>query len=249
MESKHDQKENSSICPVRVIMSINAKICNSHPDDSMLTRVSLGKADVTETLMVEAHIHYCSQCYERYFQIQQSLMNDFQSLEASENIGAAAVGEDPILSALNNQLDVIEEKVVKPSDPVYDLLPPPLLSSIEDQDELKWNSFWPSKGKVSLLAADRVGQYQLFLGIIDPGATLPGHKHNWKEQTLVLQGQYIVGGKVFEAGEWSESGIGEEHAPSAGADEHCYCLIRANKNGYHFTGASRWRNVLMSMFT
>ncbi|MFK7824907.1 MAG: cupin domain-containing protein [Oligoflexales bacterium] len=229
-------------------MNTDAKNCRSHPDDSMLMRVSLGKADITETMIIEAHIHYCIQCYDKYFNFQQNLINDFQSLDTLEIVSTQTEG-DSILTALNGKLDALEDSDLRPSDSTYELLPPALLSSMDTQAELKWNSFWPSKGKVSLLAEDRVGQYQLFIGVIDPGATLPGHRHSLNEQTLVLKGQYIVDDKVFEAGEWSESTKGEEHAPSAGKNEHCYCLIRANKQGYKFTGSSRWRNPLLSIFT
>ena len=232
-------------------MNKSTKNCRFHPDDLMLKRVSLGKADITETMIVEAHIHYCKKCYDRYFQFQENLLNDFKTLGSFETVSPQLIDDDPILGAINDQLDtqVANSKLTPASvDPFYELLPPALLNSLDEQKDLKWNSFWPSKGKVSLLAEDSAGQYQLFLGVIDPGATLPGHRHSWNEQTLVLQGQYIASGQVFEAGEWSESRVGDEHSPSAGKDEHCYCLIRANKHGFKFTGSSRWRNVLVSIF-
>ncbi|NRA44296.1 MAG: cupin domain-containing protein [Oligoflexales bacterium] len=228
----------------------DAENCRSHPDDAMLERVSLGKADITETLIVEAHIHYCMRCYKRYFQLQQNLQNEFQSLGSAETVSPLLIDDDPILGALNDKLDIeVSKSVPSSTDPLQQILPPTVVDSLETLAGLRWNSFWPSKGKVSLLAEDRVGRYQLFLGIIDPGATLPGHKHSLNEQTLVLKGRYIAGGQTFEAGEWSETRPGDEHSPSAGLDEHCYCLIRAHKQGFEFTGPSRWRNVLVNMFT
>lgn len=229
-------------------MTTSPKNCRSHPDDLMLTRVSLGKADITERMIVEAHLHYCSECSERFFAIQQSLVSEFNAIEAPEVMTQAAE-LDPILLAIKSKLDADESAIkVNPNDPAFKLLPPSILDSEDLKIDSKWNSFWPSKGKVSLIASDRASQYQLFLGVIDPGATLPGHNHDWNEQTLVLQGQYVVGDQVFEAGDWSESTVGDEHSPSAGPNEHCFCLIRANKNGFKFTGTSRWRNVLLSIF-
>lgn len=250
MESEYVKEKDSSIRSVRVFKmktDSNIKNCSFHPDEQSLAKVSLGKADVTEAMIVEAHLNFCAQCHNRFYEIQRELMMEFNSLETNETNHEG--DDDPLLAMLNASIGSQEGMVpLKTTDPVHSFLPEVLKESDDLITTMKWNSFWPSKGRVSLIASDRTGQHQLYFGIIDPGASLPGHKHSWEEQTLVLKGQYIVGGQVFEVGDWSQSKAGEEHAPSAGKEEHCYCLIRVKKNGFHFTGNSRWRNMFLNVF-
>ena len=215
-----------------------------HPSKEALRRVGMGLADVTEALIIEAHLHFCSQCRE----VVRAACDEIANPDPVARV-AELPGDDDILAAINASIDK-DSSVVKapPSTEQTGFLPGNILQEIGSPDAWKWQSFWPSKGRVALIASDAGSPYELYLGCIAPGASMPGHAHTHLEQTLILKGSYITaGGEKLVPGGWDEMTPGDIHHPTAGAEEECYCLIRSYKKGYRFVNGARWRNSLLWM--
>lgn len=212
-----------------------------HPDRGRLKNYADSLCDRTESLLIEAHLHFCQSCRASVARWQSHLGQELTvNGEISDKANETLL--DQQLSCLFQKIDRQEDRTASVSE--YGI-PAPLLQDLPSASGLRWLSFWPSKGKVAWLASDISGEYDLYLGIIDGDSPTPGHDHCHHEQTLPLLGLYHSMGQTFKPGEWSEMTPGQIHEPSAVAGVRCVCLIRSHRKGFRFVGRSKWRNILL----
>lgn len=215
-----------------------------HPTLEMLRQVAQGVSDRTTTLIVTAHAHFCTQCRDAIAAERDFYFDDMvASFPASidQPLPAAELG---ILSNIHTQLPD-QLPINKTEAPNEWHLPDEILDESPPPHQWEWQSFWPSQGKVARLASDAGGDYHLYLGYIEQGSALPSHVHHHEEQTLVLRGEYISAGQVFQPGQWASMEAGKTHSPAASDKGPCFCLIRAHGKGYKFLGRASWRNVFL----
>lgn len=221
----------------------NQQQISYHPDRGRLKFYSDGLCDRTESILIEAHLHFCSDCAQKVANWQDRLDAEL-SLEGSNPDLTDLAKADQQLNSIFQSIDCQDNRTQETSE--YGI-PSELLQELPALSAWKWLSFWPSKGKVAWLASDISGDYELYLGIIDGAFPTPAHDHRYHEQTLPLLGLYCSMDDTFRPGEWSEVSPGEIHEPSSVDGTRCVCLIRSHKNGFRFVGGSAWRNLLLSI--
>ena len=212
-----------------------------HPSPESLAAFARGSCDKTETILIEVHLHYCQQCSMEVRKQQQHLEGEFN--EPLDSLPPMPIGgPDALLQKILSQVDSQEKKT-----DCDDLgIPKAILNEFPDRKSWRWFSFWPSKGKVALLASDINGPYDLFIGTLDSDYKTPSHVHNHPEQTVPLVGEYVSNSQVYSKGEWSEMRPGDEHEPAGVLGGKCVCLIRSHRFGFRFTRLSWWRNALLA---
>jgi len=62
---------------------------------------------------------------------------------------------------------------------------------------------------------------------VSPGLKLPEHGHSGSEMTLVLQGSFADNSGSYGVGDVADMNEGDVHAPIAGGEEGCICLVAA----------------------
>lgn len=211
----------------------------THPSTDFLDRFSEGSCDLTERLIIDIHLSTCCEC-QSYVR-QRCANNEISSEEiispSAESLSLLQNINESIAQAENNQKN-------QPS--LYSI---PQEFALDLPPEANWTffSFWPSKGRVARVLQDINGPYELYVGVIDANATSPSHNHLHEEQTLVLEGEYTTGGKIYQAGAWLNMKPGEAHEPGSAGQKRCVCLIRSHKKGFKFTGRATWRNALLAI--
>ena len=208
-----------------------------HPETKRLDAFAKGLCDKTESILLQVHLHYCSEC-QAYVERQKAPLGaEYEASDDSPRMLKRDLLFEKILSKLDKKESYGESEKYA--------LPRVVASELPKPSSWKWLSFWPSKGKVAKLASDINGPYELFIGRLEEHYHSPSHTHLYEEQTVPLSGVYVSGKERFLCGDWSEAQKGEGHSPSSIEGGDCICLIRVHKSGYRFTGLSFWRNGLL----
>lgn len=91
--------------------------------------------------------------------------------------------------------------------------------ALHDPDALRWG--WLAPG----IRRHRLPASGASLLRVAPNREAPRHDHDGQELTLVLRGELVDDHGAHRRGDLVFAGPGHSHAPRAGADEDCVCLI------------------------
>ena len=204
---------------------------NHHLDDATIMSFAAGTLPAPLSLVVSAHLGFCSQCRER--------------VRKAEVIGSAVLEQiEPAKmspGALNNVLErldapspapMISVNVAEPEDTIY---PSKIRRALGvPVSEIKWRSV--ARGvKLHEVDVGREHLGKLFLMKIAPGKALPAHGHGGMELTLVLSGSYTDKFGTYRRGDIADLDDDVEHQPIVDDGEECICVV-ASEHPAKFKG-------------
>jgi anti-sigma factor ChrR (cupin superfamily) len=78
--------------------------------------------------------------------------------------------------------------------------------------EGEWRTLAPG-AEIKVLMVDRDAGFQSFLLRLAPGTLLPPHDHDALEECLLLEGDMVIGDRVYRQGDYHAALPGSRHAP------------------------------------
>jgi anti-sigma factor ChrR (cupin superfamily) len=180
---------------------------------------ALDLLDLEERLWVEAQVLACPDLAEELLNYQTAV--DLLPYSA-EPVPMAADLKDRLFDRLN--LDPIEP-VTTPQPPIpLDLPPVDQLFSIHAQD-LNWKPHRTPGVQCAVLFVDPVQRMRSMVVKAAAGVVYPLHRHAGAEEIYMLEGELVVNGQTYFAGDYIRSHPGSSHAPATSTG--CMFLIRA----------------------
>jgi putative transcriptional regulator len=190
-----------------------------HPGGGWLMDYARGNLSPAFERLIGGHLLACVQCRD--------------DLRLAENIGADfMLGNEPAVTRLTAD-DIFNSTQATPtldflstSTIPADLDFATLVSSYlrVNLASLPWRGIGDTIAVAKL--RDDAGD-RLWLLRARPGAVLPRHTHHGNELTLVLQGAYVVGDRVFSAGALEDADEETVHQPIVTTVGECLCLAAA----------------------
>lgn len=180
---------------------------------------ALDLLDLEERLWVEAQVQECPDLVEELasYQFAVGLIP-----YSAEPMPMAADLKDRLFDKLG--LDPIET-VPDPSPEIEPVVPPhPPLFAIGSQD-LKWHPHRTEGVQVAYLFLDSAHSQRSLLVKAAAGVVYPLHRHQGIEEIYMLEGELILNGEVYLAGDYIRSYPNSIHAPSTSTG--CMFLIHA----------------------
>lgn len=188
-----------------------------HPDARFLTDYAAASLPASQALCVATHLHYCAQCRQR--------VRDLTELGAELFMQQPAVAvDDAEFDRLLARLDhapVAHAPVA--AVPAPGGLPPVVHRMARMQlDRLPWRQVGRNFRYSPLRTGDR--QRETSLLHIKAGGSVPQHRHQGDEITVILQGSFSDHEDKYGVGDFIVRTSGEVHRPVASQDEDCLCL-------------------------
>ncbi|HYC02108.1 MAG TPA: ChrR family anti-sigma-E factor [Azospirillaceae bacterium] len=197
-----------------------------HPTDEHLFAYASGQMGEVKAVLVATHLAYCPACRGRVAEIEAQCGDWLEALPPEPmDLGAM----DDLLARVEAELAVITQPIdPMPRRPFMEVpesaVPLPLRAwSGFDIDTRDWQEIAPGVG-LSTWAREGGGSSVCLLRM-DPGSTVPAHRHTAEEMLLVIKGAF--------SDEYGSYGIGdaitytadtEHHAGNRG-DTGCICLF------------------------
>ena len=180
---------------------------------------ALDLLDLEERLWVEAQILACPDLAEELatYQTAVGLLP-----YSAELVPMAADLKDRLFDRL--ELDSTP-LVATPQPPIpVDLTPVDETFSIQAQD-LQWKSHRTPGVQCAVLFVDPVQRMRSLVVKAAAGVVYPLHRHEQAEEIYMLEGELVLNGKTYFAGDYIRSNPGSSHAPETSTG--CMFLIRA----------------------
>lgn len=193
-----------------------------HLDGSTLLSLGAGSIDESLAIVAASHVARCPACADALAEAEAIggvLLSEIEPTPISPGAGAT------LLARLHDEDSRIAgQPDRKPR--ARDLgLPPALCQALgKPIDALKWRKVAPGialhEVELSPGASGRLRVWRLA-----PGKATPAHGHGGSEITLVLKGSLVDVLGHYTRGDVADLGDDVEHAPVAGGDDECICVI------------------------
>jgi putative transcriptional regulator len=196
-----------------------------HPDTELLVDYAAGSLAFGPSLCVAVHLGDCPVC--------QSRVNDLTLL------GAELVAQLEPVSVSDGLLDtILADLDGSPAPPARVQavagVPQPLSKLIpHGLNAMPWKRLTPTLQAVVLGVGDADNQVSLIR--MNPGGTIPEHRHKGIELTVVLKGGFSDRSGSYKRGDFMALGEDDMHRPIAHQNEDCICLAAQNAP-LQFTG-------------
>lgn len=192
-----------------------------HPSDDLLALYASGGIDEGTALLVATHLALCPACRietARLEAVGGALVDDLSPAVMRDGSLEWA------LARLDDVAPAVEPVAVAIRDERARHIPQPLRDYLGGRlDTLGWRRIGPHVRYVDLMPK-RDGISVRVLRIA-PGAALPDHGHGGAEHTLVLEGSFSDETACFRRGDVESADVQDSHAPVAGAEAECLCLV------------------------
>lgn len=174
-----------------------------HPDELYLARLASGGLDPALAMVVRAHLDRCACC-----------RGDVAALTAAggvllDGLSPAAMQDDALARALAG--------IGTPEAPPAPS--PPLLGRRKDIAFGIW--YRP-------LHWDRLSRMRAYELHVPAGRRMPVHSHSGTELTCIVQGSFSDMTGHYDTGDFIATDETLEHAPHAGSDMDCVCVIASD---------------------
>lgn len=182
---------------------------------------ALDLLDLGERLWVDAQILECPDLAEE--------LANYQAAVAVIPYGAPTMPMsadlkdrlfDRIADPVENQLGVEPIEIAIPAAAKPS---PPTIVTFRSSD-LKWRPYRAAGVEVALLYLDRANRMSSALLKAAAGVVYPLHQHQGIEEIYMLEGELVIDGQVYRAGDYIRSYPNSIHAPSTSTG--CMFLIR-----------------------
>jgi putative transcriptional regulator len=192
-----------------------------HPSDDTLLALASGGLKDGPTLVVGAHLSFCSDCRRRvaeYEALGGAVMSEAALLPV------AATTRSNVMLRLGKQESIADQ----PARPRHSLPELPAGTMIPDSllayGAKPWRFIAPGL-KVSFLGGSQNKEESLLLLQAEPGAVMPSHGHDATEYTCVLGGSFVEGDVRYGAGDLAQAEEDHDHGPTVDSAGPCVCLI------------------------
>ena len=190
-----------------------------HLTDELLLAYAAGSMDEAWSLAVATHLALCPVCRAREAQFAAlggATLEDFAPTSLADDALEAC------FAAIDTGSAPAPESTPAPG--VYDnALPVPLSGyAVGGLERTRWQSIG---GGVQQAILETGGSATARLLRIQPDSKLPHHGHRGTELTLVLEGSFHDNQNTFSRGDVEIADEEIDHAPVAGSDVPCVCLV------------------------
>lgn len=188
--------------------------------DGLLAAYAAGSLSEGWSIAVATHLALCPESRARLSRFEACAADMLENLEPDTS------GVDDAWAALQSRMRQTSASGTRqPAKPPASVgvLPEPLRSYAgSDADGLKWKALGRGAYQIVLPTADHETTVRLLR--IPAGKPVPEHGHGGRELTLVLDGSFLDGDKLFARGDIEETDENLEHQPVATPDRDCICL-------------------------
>jgi putative transcriptional regulator len=195
----------------------------THAPREALRAYATGEADITNRLLVEAHLALCPTC--------PPLVAEYR--EAGPGLPDATVSDEIRTPSFERVWAAVERVARKGASPAAAVLPPSLLGALPDPAGWRWVMAAPQQVRFALLVRDADTGHALYLCYLPPRSRFR-HRHLGREENVILSGGFQIGTVHVEKGDWVIGARNTEHSPTTGPDEDCWCLARLEAPGVRF---------------
>lgn len=216
-----------------------------HPQESLLQAYTQGSLISPIATMVAAHLEVCDYCQTAY---QQMLNSEAQDMEKGTHF-LSQKEMDNSFEMLMNKVTTIKpettmirsEEAVKIEISGQIIQLPSAMNFLRDQ-KIPWKEF----GKKNAIAPVSMGpEGNFYLIYIGPGESVPQHDHSGLEYSYVAAGSYDDGITTFNTGDFSVSGSGYSHSPTATSSDGCLVISWVEGRLNYFDGIFKPLNSLL----
>ena len=216
-----------------------------HPTDDTLARYVAGELDPASSIMMSAHLEFCSRCRQQV-----------AHLEDSQAAALALSPAEPLSEALNDMLsqilshsDMPPEEPAEPREAYLDINNksfrlPRALQRHEDQIG-PWSRL---PGNIKRARVSTGGQSKMNFIYMDRNSALPQHTHQGQEITLVLAGEFNDEQATYRPGDFIIQTSKHTHSPRTGADQDCLCLTLLDAPLHFTSGLATLLNPFSQLF-
>ncbi|MEM9103433.1 MAG: ChrR family anti-sigma-E factor [Pseudomonadota bacterium] len=218
-----------------------------HPDENTLLEFVSGRLDTARSLFVSSHLHYCASCRSAVKNLEilgASLLEDMESSQVSDNLlddTLAAIDTAPI-----KEPEQCDRHRFPDNQTHFSYLPRAICHLVDgDLENANWKWRWPG-----LKIADVAKQEDCSLNLywISAGRKMPAHDHHHEEVTLIIKGSFSDAYGTYRQGDVVTRHSKEKHAPVAGQNEDCFCLVLETGNPIFGGFTGKLLNTAQSVF-
>lgn len=218
-----------------------------HPSDDTLARYADGDLDPAFSIMMSAHLEYCSGCRKRINELETS---NTQILESTPT--------EPLTSDLTAMLSQILSQPVEPLTLEFE---PDISSSVLKLDNKEFHlpkalqrhndeiGAWSRlPGKIQRAPVSTGGKSKMNFIYMEPDSALPEHTHKGQEITLVLSGKFIDENDSYGPGDFIIQTDEHQHSPRTQTGQDCLCLTLLDAPLHFTSGMATLLNPFSQLF-
>lgn len=191
-----------------------------HPDARFLTDYAAGSLPASQALCVATHLHYCPGCRLRVGELTELGAELFMQQQPA---AVDTSSFEKLLSRITTQPAMGTPQPAAANDSRMSALPRTLHKLAGAKlEKVKWNSVGSKFRYAHLNVGDRTRETSLL--DIKAGGSVPQHRHDGDEITVLLKGSFSDQEGKYSVGDFIVRTKGETHQPVATQDQDCLCL-------------------------
>lgn len=216
-----------------------------HPTDDTLARYVAGELDPASSIMMSAHLEFCSHCRQHVDRLEEAQAKAL-ALSPSEPLSDAL---SDMLSQIMDQSDESIEEIAVPREAYLEInnksfrLPQAL-----QRHEDKIGPWSRLPGNIKRAHVSTGGQSKMNFIYMDCDSALPQHTHQGQEITLVLAGEFSDEQATYKPGDFIIQTNSHTHSPKTGADQDCLCLTLLDAPLHFTSGLATLLNPFSQLF-
>ncbi|MCW8328795.1 ChrR family anti-sigma-E factor [Photobacterium sp. SDRW27] len=216
-----------------------------HPTNETLALYASGDLDSASSIMMSAHLEFCSHCRHRVADMEENLARELDLSTA-----------EPLSNDMNAMLEKIlahsPEPQLETNEPTATYLEldnrrfhlPRVLQNHQDQIG-PWTRL---PGKIKRAHVSTAGQSKMNFIYMDCDSVLPQHTHQGQEITLVLAGEFMDEQATYRPGDFIIQTSEHKHSPKTRADQDCLCLTLLDAPLHFTSGLATLLNPFSQLF-
>jgi putative transcriptional regulator len=220
-----------------------------HPSDDTLARYADGDLDPACSIMMSAHLEYCSGCRQRIDELETSYAQVLESIPAEPLTSELTGMLSQILSQPAVSLELEPELEIVPSNEVLTLdnkeFNLPRVLQRHKNEIGPWSRL---PGKIQRAPVSTGGKSKMNFIYMEPDSALPEHTHQGQEITLVLSGKFVDENASYEPGDFIVQTAEHQHSPRTQAGQDCLCLTLLDAPLHFTSGLATLLNPFSQLF-
>ncbi len=213
-----------------------------HPTSDMLINHAMGNSSEAESLIISAHLSYCSDCKKDVYEYE-NLAGDFllehDKVELSSELFKKVLEAVGTQEQIENKINYVDYKIISNLDDKGIRIPSFVSKYLNSKlDTSHWNTAINNVKYTDLIFKDNNFKGK-FLEI-PRGRSMPKHGHEGYEATLVLHGGYSDEIGHYNKGDLVLANDSHVHSPVASNESGCLCLVI-------YSGSIKFKGILGSI--
>lgn len=216
-----------------------------HPTDNVLTCYSAGDLNPASSIMMSAHLEFCSHCRQRVAELEDTQAREL-TLTPSE----------PLSNELNDMLENILSQQQTPQNKIKEAIDAHIevnnkafrLPRALQRHEDKIGPWSRLPGNIKRAHVATSGHCKMNFIYMDCDSSLPQHTHQGQEITLVLAGEFMDEHATYKPGDFILQTSQHQHSPKTRADQDCLCLTLLDAPLHFTSGLATLLNPFSQLF-